>query len=65
MGKLRPSPRADDYLVMREAVERGAGYGWRRAFKHTDTPSEDIAVETIATAVMNEICEWFRFDEEK
>lgn len=56
--------RVRAYPVLREAVERGAAYGWRRAFKHADKPTDDAAIDAIADAVMNEICERFDFPED-
>jgi predicted Zn-dependent protease with MMP-like domain len=52
------------YDVLRRAVEEGAAYGWRRAHKHTDTPGEDAIVDQIVQGVLNEICEYFDFDDE-
>jgi len=56
--------RARTYVVLRAAVEDGVAYGYNRAFKHTDTPDEHDVKEAIVQAVLNECCEWFRFDEE-
>lgn len=51
------------YDILERAVQEGTLLGWRRAFKHTDTPDEDTACATIEAAVMNAICEVFEFDE--
>jgi hypothetical protein len=45
------------------AVEDGVAIGVRRAFKYTDTPTEDQMIEVIRHEVMNQICEWFKFAE--
>jgi predicted Zn-dependent protease with MMP-like domain len=45
-------------------AEDGAAYGWRRAHKHTDTPGEEAIVDQIVQGVLNEICEYFDFDDE-
>ena len=45
-------------------MEEGATYGWRRAHKHTDTPGEDAIVDQIIQGVLNEVCEYFDFDDE-
>lgn len=65
LRKVRPraTVRIDAYRVIREAVEAGSAYGWRRAFKYTDEPDDDLAIETIATAVMNELAEVLIYDE--
>jgi len=51
------------YRVLLHAVEEGVAYGWQRAHKHTDTPSDDDIKERIETEVLNAICEWFDFDD--
>jgi len=53
--------KANTYAVLARAVEEGLDYGYRRAYKHTDTPSEDGLKEEIRLAIMNEICEVFEF----
>jgi predicted Zn-dependent protease with MMP-like domain len=45
-------------------VEEGAAYGWRRAHKHTDTPGEEAIVDQIVQGILNEVCEYFDFDDE-
>ena len=40
-------------------------YGWQRAYKHTDHPTEDGFKTAIEQAVMNAICEVFEFDHEE
>ena len=57
------SMKANAYKVMQMAVEEGVAYGHMRAYKHTDTPSEDEVKNAIEDAVMNSICEWFDFDD--
>ena len=52
-----------EYIVMAECIERGVEYGYARAYKHDDNPSEEVIKEAIAQAVQNEICEYFIFDE--
>lgn len=54
----------DAYKVLAMAVENGVAYGVMRAFKHDSRPSEDQIAATIEQAVIDEICEWFRFDQE-
>lgn len=52
------------YSVFSRAVEEGVAYGWRRAHKYTDQPDEATIKEQIVTAVLNEVCEWFDFNED-
>lgn len=56
--------KANEYKVMREAVEAGVRFGVRRAYKHSDReePTESQQ-EYIAEEVLNSICEWFTFGE--
>lgn len=55
--------KANEYKVMREAVEAGVRYGVRRAYKHYDTdPPTEAQQEYIMEEVLNSICEWFTFE---
>ena len=54
--------RANTYAILTRAVEEGIAYGWRRAHKYEDSPSEAVIQDCIDTAVMNAICEVFVFD---
>lgn len=49
------------YAVLSDCVEAGVAYGVRRAFKHTDTPSQEAIAEEVEQAVLNAICEKFTF----
>jgi hypothetical protein len=51
------------YEVIRRAVEEGVAYGYQRAFKHTDTPSEETIKEQIEHAVMNAVSEVIDYDD--
>ena len=61
---VRGGMKVRAYDVLRRAVEEGAAYGWRRAHKHTDTPGEDAVVDQIIQGVLNEVSEYFDFDDE-
>jgi hypothetical protein len=39
--------------------------GWKRAHKYAITPDPEAIRNTIEMAVLNEICEWFDFEEVK
>ena len=46
------SLQLNTYRVIDDAVERGVELGWRRAHKHTDTPTPDVVRAAIADAIM-------------
>ena len=52
-------------IVLENAIEQGISYGYSRAFKHNDHPTEDAIKESIHRAILNEIYEWFDFEEEE
>ena len=47
--------------VLEMCIENGLSYGYRRAFKHTDDPTEDQMTQAIKDAIMHELYEWFYF----
>jgi hypothetical protein len=51
------------HKVLETAVEQGASYGYRRAFKHVENPTEGAIIDSIVEQVMNSIDEWFTFEE--
>lgn len=57
--------KVNEYKVLQDCIERGISIGYSRAFKHTDTPSDQAIKSAIEDAVMLEICEYFEFDEVK
>ena len=48
--------------VLEMCIENGLTYGYRRAFKHTDDPSEEHITNTIKESIMHELYEWFDFE---
>ena len=58
--------RVNVYEVLSRAIESGLLFGYKRAHKHTETPSEDMMLEAQRQAIMTEVCEVFSFfdDEE-
>ena len=50
--------------IVSDAVERGVAYGYRRAYKYTQSPTEDDIREAIEQGVMSELAEIINFDEE-
>jgi len=51
------------YRIIDDAVEKAIAYGYKRAYKHTDTPTEQHLLQEIHRAVMNELCEVLKFEE--
>ena len=47
------------YELLDRCVDEGISFGYARAFKHTDAPSESAIHESIHREVMQQICEWF------
>ena len=56
--------KVKEYTVLSDCVERGVVSGIARAHKHTDTPTPETVRDLVIVAVINEICEYFNFDDE-
>jgi hypothetical protein len=56
--------RLDAYRIIDDVVEQAVRLGYNRAYKHTDNPQEDLFIQEIHRAVMNELCEVLKFDDE-
>lgn len=56
--------KARDSLVLERCVETGIRLGLNRARKHQEAPTEAEVVEAILRAVMDEVEEWFVFEED-
>ncbi len=56
--------RPDAYKLLDMCVENGINLGYNRAYKHNDSPSETVIKEYMQTAVMEEIAEWFVFEDQ-
>jgi len=52
--------KAKTRVILEEALEEGIRIGYRRAFKHSDTPEEHWILENIQNEIMN--CIDLRFD---
>jgi hypothetical protein len=52
-----------EYQVLQMCIENGLAFGLNRAYKHTDEPSKDQILDAIEQAVMEEVHQWFEFDE--
>lgn len=49
------------YEIIEKALEEGIAYGFRRAYKHSDSPSEEILKEYILHAMMTSLDEIIQF----
>lgn len=52
------------YRVIDRAVEEGIEHGYRKAHKHTDTPSEWSLFEELHRAIMLELSEIVEWDDD-
>jgi hypothetical protein len=50
--------------VLEMALEEGVRYGYNRAHKHVENPTEGAIIDSIAEQVMNSLYEWFDFEDE-
>jgi len=55
--------KPDSYKILSRCVEEGIDLGWGRAHKHTDKPSEESIKNYIEECIINEVCEYFKFNE--
>ena len=51
------------HKILEMAVEQGVSYGYRRAHKHVDDPTEESICDHIEECVMGQIYEYFTFEE--
>jgi len=56
--------RPKTFRLIEQSVDDGVKRGWKRAHKHDDTPSEEFIINAISAAVIEEICEWFSFEDD-
>lgn len=58
-ASIKPSAevRLNVYAVIDDAVEIGVAHGLRRAYKHTDAPTDDEIIDAIRRAVMDTLGE--------
>lgn len=62
MPKIRPRKR-NAWELLRETTRGAVEMGYRRAYKHTDTPSEDHIFDTIEQYVVNALAEEFDIED--
>jgi hypothetical protein len=51
-------------VILEQAIEEGVRYGYHRAHKHVENPTEEQICEHIEEQVMSSIYDYFDFDEE-
>ena len=51
------------HKILEMAVEHGVSYGYRRAHKHIENPTELMICDHIEQCVMEQIHEYFTFEE--
>ena len=56
--------KARDGMVLERCVEVGIKLGLNRARKHQEAPTEAELVQALQRAVMEEVEEWFIFEED-
>ena len=56
--------KARDGMVLERCVETGIKLGLNRARKHQEAPTEAEVVQAIQRAIMEEVEEWFIFEED-
>jgi hypothetical protein len=56
--------KAKTRVILEMAIEQGVARGYRRAFKHNDSPLEGAILQSIEDCVMSQIYEYFTFKEE-
>lgn len=55
--------KANMHKVLEHVLDVGIELGWRRAHKHTDTPSAELLKNSIEQAIWDELYEWVVFDD--
>jgi hypothetical protein len=50
--------------VIEDCLNSGINLGWNKAHKHLDDPSEGLIKDAIHDCIMEQIYEYFSFDEE-
>ena len=55
--------KANMHKILEHCVDTGIELGWRRAHKHTDTPSAELLKNSIEQAIWDELYEWAVFDD--
>ena len=51
--------------ILEMSVEQGVSYGYRRAHKDVENPTEGAIIDNVVEQVMNSLDEWFDFEDEE
>lgn len=62
--KVGVNVKINAYEVINRAVDDGVSYGFMRAFKHTDKPTNEHIMEEINNAIMGSLCDVLIFGDE-
>lgn len=60
---MKIKPRLNIYSILSDKIEEGINYGWVRAHKHTDNPSQDIIKENLHREIMNSLSEIINYED--
>jgi hypothetical protein len=53
------------HKILETAVVQGVSYGYSRAHKHIENPTEGAIIDSIVEQVMNSLDDWFEFEDEE
>ena len=53
------------HIVLETAIKQGVSYGYQRAHKYVENPTEGAIIDSIVEQVMNSLDDWFEFGEEE
>lgn len=63
--KVESNVRFNAAAIIARAVEEGIEYGWRRAHKHTDSPTEEDIKDYLELAVLHKLWSVLECDDDK
>lgn len=49
--------------VLEQCIETGIERGFQRACKYNDAPDDESKKRWVASCILEEICEWFDFED--
>ena len=61
--KVEALVRLDSYKIINDVIDGAIRYGYKRAHKHIEFPSEEFIIEEIHRSVMNDLCDILKFEE--
>lgn len=53
------------HKVLEQAIISGVSYGYSRAHKYVENPTESVIIDNITEQVMNSIEDWFDFEDKE